>query len=204
MRCGSCALTTRPAKPAMVSDLRLAGRRMARSKRAATPAREDGRAQNRIFWARYPAPPGQFVIARIRRSRAYLRLPTSPSLPRAAPTLAPSERVPRRRGTRCPARFTEQPHAAAKGFGPRLASHRPGTGPNAAGHQPRAGVWSPCVTGRLAPTARAGIHLPWIGCARTTWQRRSRWSGQQLLNRALQVGQRLAIEPGAIGDPCYA
>src|SRR5215831_18515823 len=57
-------------------------------------------------------------------------------------------------GTRCPARFTEQPHAAAKGLGPRLASHRPGTGPGAAGHQPRAGVWSPCVTGRLAPAAR--------------------------------------------------
>ena len=32
----------------------------------------------------------------------------------------------------------------------------------------------------------------------------ARWSGQQFLNRGLQVGQRLAIEPGAIGDPCHA
>src|SRR6266480_1207211 len=29
-------------------------------------------------------------------------------------------------------------------------------------------------------------------------------SGQQSLNRCLQVGQRLAIEPGAVGDPCHA
>jgi hypothetical protein len=67
----------------------------------------------------------------------------------------------------------EQPHAAAKGLGPRLASHRPGTGPSAAGHRPRTGVWSPRVTGRLAPTARASLHLPSIGYARTTWRRRS-------------------------------
>ena len=32
----------------------------------------------------------------------------------------------------------------------------------------------------------------------------ARWSGQQFLNRALHAGQRLTIEPGAIGDPRYA
>jgi hypothetical protein len=34
----------------------------------ATLAQQDRRAQNRSFWARHPAPPGKFVIARIRRS----------------------------------------------------------------------------------------------------------------------------------------
>jgi hypothetical protein len=58
-----------------------------------------------------------------------------------------------------PARFTEQPHAATKGLGPCLASHRPGTGRSAAGHKPWPGVWSPRATGRLAPTARASLHL---------------------------------------------
>jgi hypothetical protein len=39
-----------------------------------------------------------------------------------------------------PARFTEQPHAATKGLGPCLASHRPGTGRSVAGRNPRPGV----------------------------------------------------------------
>ena len=58
-----------------------------------------------------------------------------------------------------PARSTEQPHAAPRGLGPRLASRRPGTERSAAGHKPWPGVWSPCVTGRLAPTARVSLHL---------------------------------------------
>ena len=67
-----------------------------------------------------------------------------------------------------PARFTGQPHAATKGLGPRLASHRPGTGRSAAGHNPWPGIWSPRVTGRLAPACI------WrsAGYARATWQRR--------------------------------
>lgn len=58
-----------------------------------------------------------------------------------------------------PARLTEQPPAATKGLGPRLASHRPGTGRSEAGRNPWPGVWSPRVTGRLVPTARASLHL---------------------------------------------
>ena len=58
-----------------------------------------------------------------------------------------------------PAWFTGQPLAATKGLGPRLASHRPGTGRSAAGRNPWPGVWSPRVTGRLVPTARASLHL---------------------------------------------
>jgi hypothetical protein len=51
----------------------------------------------------------------------------------------------------------------------------------------------------------ADMHLPFIGCARRPGDGgQARCSGQQFLNRGLQVGQRLAIEPGAIGDPCYA
>ena len=58
-----------------------------------------------------------------------------------------------------PARFTEQPLAATKGPGLRLASHRPGAGRSVAGRNPWPGVWSPRVTGRLVPTARASLHL---------------------------------------------
>jgi hypothetical protein len=58
-----------------------------------------------------------------------------------------------------PARFTGQPHAATKGIGPRLASHGPGTERSAAGHKPWLGAWSRRVTGRLAPAARASLHL---------------------------------------------
>src|SRR5262249_41989636 len=75
---------------------------------------------------------------------------------RGPPPARKPPRTPRSRaaGHQVPARFTEQPHAVAKGPSPRLASHRPGTEPSAAGHKPRHGVWSPRVTGRLAPTAR--------------------------------------------------
>src|SRR6266851_1255385 len=50
-----------------------------------------------------------------------------------------------------------------------------------------------------APNGVFGCWHGWLWTWRP-WRR----SGQQLLNRGLQVSQRLAIEPGAIGDPSHA
>ncbi len=61
----------------------------------------------------------------------------------------------------------------------------------------------PMATGASSPSPAASPHrcTPW----RWLWTWRAwRRSGQQCLNRGLQVSQRLAIEPGAIGDPCHA
>jgi hypothetical protein len=58
-----------------------------------------------------------------------------------------------------PARFTEQPLAATKGPGLRLASHRPAPGVAQQAATPGPVSGRPRVTGRLAPTARASLQL---------------------------------------------
>src|SRR5690349_23251304 len=63
----------------------------------------------------------------------------------------------------------------------------------------------------MPPTARGGSVVafargtpPTRAVAVAVDLRAWRRSGQQFLDRGLQVGQRLAIEPGAIGDPRHA
>ena len=111
-----------------------------------------------------------------------------------------------RRRYQVPARFTEQPHAAAKGPGPRLASHR--SRHRAGRSRPQApGPVSGHRPSRPPGAGGRGRHAPAVYRLRAGDLATAAWrdvSGQQSLNRALQVGQRLAVELGAIGDPGYA
>jgi hypothetical protein len=60
---------------------------------------------------------------------------------------------------RCPPGSPNSRSPQPRALGLRLASHRPGTGRSVAGRNPWPGVWSLRVTGRVAPTARASLHL---------------------------------------------
>src|SRR5690242_186422 len=68
---------------------------------------------------------------------------------------------------------------------------------------------NPAGMPRRLPAAGALWPSPEAPCRCAPWRwlwtwRAWRRSGQQLLDRGLQAGQRLAIEPGTIGDPRHA